>query len=145
MRVLSGPTVSAEAVASNPAPVRVYDLRSDELPLSGLDQEFDIDDYVDAQDATTRAQVDAAGTWVADALYSGEPTLASLRLRAGLSQAEFALRCGLKQPHVSRYEAGKHAPGVFQAQDMAQVLGVSLDVLVNALKRSAEGLKNEAV
>ena len=140
LRVLRAPTGSTEVVPFNSKPLRVYDLRvqrDDELPLSGQEDEFDIDSYVEGQDEATQARVNAAGAWVANALYPGEPTLAALRLRAGLSQADFALRCGLRQPHVSRYETGKHEPGVFQAQAMANALGVSLDVLVQALKQSA--------
>lgn len=122
----------------------MYDLRGDEPQASGRQDEFDIGGYVEGQDTATRERVGAAGAWVADALYPGEPTLAALRLRAGLSQADFARRCGLRQPHVSRYETGKHEPGVFQAQAMADALGVSLDVLVKALKQSAAGVTNEA-
>lgn len=140
LRVLKTPTGSAEVVPFNSEPLRVYDLRdqrNDDLPLSGIEDEFDINSYAEEQDEVTQAGVNAAGAWVADTLYPGEPTLAALRLRAGLSQAAFALQCGLQQPHVSRYEAGKHEPGVFQAQTMASVLGVSLEVLVKALKQSA--------
>ena len=144
LRVLSAVTGSTELVPFNSEPLRVYDLRGDELQVSGRLDEFDMDGYVEGEDAATRERVNAAGAWVADALYPGEPTLAALRLRAGLSQAEFARRCGLKQPHVSRYETGKHEPGIFQAQAMADALGVNLDVLVKALKQSVAGVENEA-
>jgi hypothetical protein len=48
--------------------------------------------------------------------------------------------CGIRQPHVSRYEAGKHEPGLLQADRMAQVLGVSLERLAQAVRRSADKL-----
>ncbi len=134
-----GSAESAQWVPFGSDPVRVFDLRHDELPVSSRQDEFDIDDYVATQDDATRAQVAAAGSWVADTLYPGEPTLASLRLRAGLSQAEFAAKCGLKQPHVSRCETGKHEPDIFQAQALADALGVSLDALVKVLKQSTPG------
>lgn len=121
--------------------MQVYDLRSDDLPVSGAEEEFAIDDYIDQQDAATKAKVAAAGAWVADTVYKGPATLATLRLRAGLSQKELAQKCGLEQPHVSRYESGRHEPGVFQAQQMAAALGVTLDQLVSALHEAAENVK----
>lgn len=140
-RVFSGHTGLSEVVPFNPKPLQVYDLRSDDLPVSGADEEFAIDDYIDQQDAATKAKVAAAGAWVADTVYKGPATLASLRLRAGLSQKGLAQKCGLEQPHVSRYESGRHEPGVFQAQQMAVALGVTLDQLVSALHEAAENAK----
>ena len=113
------------------------------MPQTGRSDEFEIEDYIVEQDVATRQRIAQAGNWVADTMYPGIPTLASLRLRAGLSQAEFAAKCGLKQPHVSRYETGKHEPGVFQAQAMANALGVALEILVNALKAQVGGVANE--
>ena len=141
--VWRGPTASAEPTAANAGTVRVFDLRQDELPQTGRSDEFEIEDYIVEQDVATRQRIAQAGNWVADTMYPGIPTLASLRLRAGLSQAEFAAKCGLKQPHVSRYETGKHEPGVFQAQAMANALGVALEILVNALKAQVGGVANE--
>ena len=126
-----------EVVPFNLTPLQVYDLRTDELPVSGAAEEFAIEDYIDQQDAATRSEVALAGGWVADTFYRGPATLASLRLRAGLSQKELAHRCGLEQPHISRYESGRHEPGIFQAQVMATALGVTLDQLVLALHESA--------
>lgn len=128
----------SEVVPFNPKPLQVYDLRSDELPVSGAQEEFTIDDYIEQQDAATKDKVAAAGAWVADTVYQGPATLATLRLRAGLSQKELAQKCGLEQPHISRYESGRHEPGVFQAQVMASALGVTLEQLVLALHEAAE-------
>lgn len=104
--------------------------------MTGAVDEFDIDDYIAGQDQNTRDALRDARSWVADAVYPEGRTLAALRLKAGLSQRDLAEKCGLKQPHVSRYEAGRHEPGVFQAQAMAKELGVSLDAFVEALKNS---------
>jgi DNA-binding XRE family transcriptional regulator len=122
------------AVSLNP--VRLVDLREDDLPKTGASEEFDLDDYIEEQDASTQTSIGEARPWVANALYPVE-TLASLRLRAGFSQAEFASKCGMRQPHVSRYESGRVEPGIFQAKAMAEVLGVSLDDLVKALQNAA--------
>jgi len=72
--------------------------------------------------------------WVADSFGNGD--LASLRLAAGLSQAEVALRCGVEQPHISRYESGRHEPLVSVAQKLAAALGVTLDDFFVAWSRS---------
>jgi len=80
--------------------------------------------------------VDAQGAWVADTLYAGVENLSTLRLRAGLSQKEFGVLCGLNQSHVSRYESGKHEPGVMLAKKMAIALDVTLDNLVEALENT---------
>ena len=128
----------SEVVPFNPKPLQVYDLRSDDLPVLGAEEEFAIDDYIDKQDAATKEKVAAADAWVADTVYQGPATLTTLRLRAGLSQRELAQKCGLEQPHISRYESGRHEPGVFQAQVMALALDVTLDQLVLALHEAAE-------
>ena len=75
--------------------------------------------------------------WVASKYGNGD--LASLRLAAGLSQSELARVCDIEQPHVSRYESGRHEPLVSTAGKMAKALGVSLEVFVNAwsLSRAA--------
>jgi ribosome-binding protein aMBF1 (putative translation factor) len=72
--------------------------------------------------------------WVAEAFYGDIPTLASLRLKAGLSQRQLGERCGLEQPHISRYESGRHEPGIATAELLAMALGVSLEVFSSAWK-----------
>ena len=101
---------------------------------------LDLEAFISHEDPATRRAVAKQGKWVADTFYPGEETLATLRLRSGLSQKEFAALCGIRQPHVSRYEAGKHEPGLLQADRMAQVLGVSLERLAQAVRRSADKL-----
>ena len=101
---------------------------------------LDLEAFISQEDLATRRAVAKQGKWVADTFYPGEETLATLRLRSGLSQKEFAALCGIRQPHVSRYEAGKHEPGLLQADRMAQVLGVSLERLAQAVRRSGEKL-----
>lgn len=78
----------------------------------------------------------SARKWVGASFYAGEPTLASLRLAAGLSQRQLADLCGMDQPHVSRYESGGVVPGLDIAGKMARALGVPLDTLESAWKRS---------
>ena len=76
------------------------------------------------------AEVVRGREWAASTFGNGD--LASLRLAAGLSQSELAGLCSIEQPHVSRYESGRHEPLVSTAAKMASALGVSLDVFLNA-------------
>jgi len=100
-----------------------------------------------ASEVATEAQAGAVVVrgreWVARTFGSGD--LASLRLAAGLSQSELAVLCDIEQPHVSRYESGRHEPLVSTACKMARALGVSLDALVNAwnLSRASSDRGNQ--
>jgi DNA-binding XRE family transcriptional regulator len=133
----SARTASGEVVPYNSRSLPVFDARSDELAQTGIADEFDIDQFIAAEDQSTRDAVAGARPQIASALYGAKQTLASLRLRAGLSQRELAERCGIEQPHISRYETGRHEPGLLQARAMARILGVSLEEFVDALHGSA--------
>ena len=90
----------------------------------------DFDDLVSAleKDETAALQLREGRSWVGSTFYGGgHPTLASLRLAAGLSQRQLGEACGLEQPHVSRYESGKHEPSLTTAVRMARALGVDLE------------------
>lgn len=76
--------------------------------------------------------------WVGTTFYGDRPTLASLRLAAGLSQRELGEACGLDQPHVSRYESGKHEPRIGLAAAMADALGIRLEVFEQAWRNTRE-------
>ena len=136
-QAFDGHTLSNEIVPSSTRSPKAYDFSRDALTQTGVQHEFDIDDYVEQQDQATRDAIATEGTWVADTFYPGVRTLATLRLKAGLSQRQFAELCGVAQPHVSRYESGLHEPGVFLAQKMAAVLGVSLDEIAAALHQAS--------
>ncbi|MFD1578199.1 helix-turn-helix transcriptional regulator [Ramlibacter ginsenosidimutans] len=59
------------------------------------------------------------------------PTLASLRLRAGMSQAQLASALGTQQPNVARWERNPGNLEVATLKKLASALGVSVhDVLV---------------
>ena len=64
-------------------------------------------------------------------------TLASLRLRAGLSQKTLAEQCGWKQPTIARYETGSTIPSVLAAKKIAKAIGISLDELALAFENSS--------
>lgn len=83
-----------------------------------------------ASDGQVAVEVVRGREWVATTYGNGD--LASLRLAAGLSQSELAALCDIEQPHISRYESGRHEPLVSTAGKMASALGVSLEVFVDA-------------
>lgn len=134
--VLNDPTGREGACAFNPQAVPFFDLRHDDLIVTGEQDEVDIDDYIETQDPETKRAIAEQGKWVADTFYAGVPSLAALRLRAGLSQRELATACGVQQPHVSRWESGRVEPGLIQSRRMARALGVSLDEFAEAFVNS---------
>ena len=87
-----------------------------------------------AMDDTAASEVARGRRWVAGAFGDGD--LASLRLAAGLSQSDLAARCGIEQPHVSRYESGRHEPMVSLVSKMAAALDVSMEEVFVAWGRS---------
>lgn len=114
---------------------KIFDFRT--IAYKGAEDEVDIEDYIQAQDADTRAAIADAALWVADEFYAGQQTLSSLRLRAKLTQRQLAEKCGVEQPHISRYETGRVEPKITHASKMAGALGVSLDDFAQAFKNSA--------
>lgn len=63
---------------------------------------------------------------VGAALYGeGATTLAALRLRAGMSQAQLAEKAGSSQPHIARIERGQNDPSTDLIVRIAEALGVS--------------------
>lgn len=76
-----------------------------------------------------------ARKWLANEFY-GEiaPTLAALRLHAGLSQSELATLTNQPQSSISRLESGSECPSIERAHRMAQALNVSLDAYYAAWK-----------
>lgn len=58
------------------------------------------------------------------------------RLEAGLSQAELALKTGRSVTAISKLENGKIRPSLVTMQRISQVLGVSLDELVESFQFS---------
>lgn len=93
--------------------------------------------------SSSASELQDARKWVASAFYGEELTLASLRLSAGLSQQQLGERCGFEQPHVSRYESGKHEPSLSTAMCMADALGISLETFSQAWKNTSSRARTE--
>ena len=56
--------------------------------------------------------------------------ISSVRQRAGLSQAELALRAGTSQPAVARYESGKASPSTSTLLRLLRAAGYDLEVQI---------------
>ena len=140
-RILERPAVP-EAASSEPCVLyRVTPVQPSSFK-EGYD-EFDRLAAGVASDGHVAAEVVRGREWVASTYGNGD--LASLRLAAGLSQSELARVCDIEQPHVSRYESGRHEPLVSAAGKMARALGVSLEAFLNAwnLSRAANDRGNQ--
>lgn len=70
---------------------------------------------------------------------SQTPTLASLRLGAGLSQLELAKKLGNSQPSYSKIEAGKTDVLFSTFELLKEILNVSRDELATAIENSRIG------
>lgn len=92
----------------------------------------------------TASQLQEGRKWVSGNFYNDLPTLASLRLAAGLSQKQLADACGMEQPHISRYESGKHDPSLRTSRGIAKALGVNLEVFCEALDNTQHGVDHGA-
>jgi DNA-binding XRE family transcriptional regulator len=111
-------------------------------PLSPEDDGSDVES-IDLEDNATRAMLGLAsgitlalearrvgprGTLTDDTPMDGArlgARLRSLRLEAGLTQAELARRTGIHRPNIARVEAGRHTPSLETLARLAQAIGVS--------------------
>ncbi|WP_093125288.1 helix-turn-helix transcriptional regulator [Variovorax sp. OK605] len=92
-----------------------------------------VDDFAALLDEVENSpEVNAGRQWVAETFYRDSVSLAALRLKKGLSQAELGRITGLEQSHISRYESGKHEPGLQITRKLANALAVSMDSIADA-------------
>lgn len=97
--------------------------------------ECDIDDLIASleKEHDLGADLSAARRWLAE----GEPeSLATLRLRKGMSQSQLAAQVGLRQPNISAIEAGKRKPEYATALRIAKALDVSIEELYAVLEKT---------
>ncbi|MBI6975107.1 MULTISPECIES: helix-turn-helix domain-containing protein [Pseudomonas] len=77
-------------------------------------------------------------SWVADTFYAEDgATIRTLRLRAGLTQKQLAVAIGTSQPQIAKIESGRHDPALSTCKRLSGALGVSLDVVSDAMDRQA--------
>ena len=60
--------------------------------------------------------------------------IATLRRLSGLTQEQLAQEAGLQRTHVNRIEVGKYAVTIDVVQAIAQVLGMTVDLIDPALQ-----------
>ena len=56
--------------------------------------------------------------------------IADLRRQKNLTQQDIAERTGIQRNHISRIEAGRYSVGFDTLQDIAEVLGGRIDIVV---------------
>lgn len=79
-----------------------------------------------------------ARTWVADSFYAEDGvTIRTIRLRAGLTQKQLAIAIGTSQPQIAKIESGRLDPALSTCKRLSHALGVSLDVISDAMERQA--------
>ena len=77
-----------------------------------------------------------ARAWVADSFYADEgDTVRTIRLRAGMTQKQLAAAIETSQPQIAKIESGRHDPVISTCRKLSVALGVSLDLLSEALER----------
>jgi len=98
----------------------------------------DIDDFIDELEQEQRGREDMADSrrWLADEFYQRDETLASLRLQAGLSQAQLADKLSTSQSQVAKLESGRHDPQLTTLERLSKFLGVDLMTVVNAVQNT---------
>jgi len=97
----------------------------------------DIDDLILALEADNGQDfLSDERRWVGEIALGDRDDLASLRLKAGLSQKQLAERMGMKQPQLARIERGRHDVKVSMIRRLAEALDVSESTVYEAVKQS---------
>ncbi len=65
-------------------------------------------------------------------------SLRDARIKAGLRQEDVALRLGLPQSFVSKYETGERQLDLADLKDICEALGISLLDLVRKIEESVQ-------
>lgn len=99
------------------------------VSLDSLIDEFEADQEMARHMADARRKLSAT-------LYADESdTLSAIRLSAGLSQAQLALKAGTSQSYIARVETGRIDPGTETVSRIANALGVDEAVAFAAIRK----------
>lgn len=71
--------------------------------------------------------------------------LCEFRKKKGFTQEELAKIIGVKKNSIARYERGEVSPSIERANQIAKILNVSLDELVNGPLRKSKRRKKAAL
>lgn len=126
--------VTCVTVAGKPIPL----IQREHVAALG-DGPVEIDDLIAALEADHGEDYLAdARKWAADVAFRNEDTLASLRMKAGLSQTQLATRMGMKQPQLARMERGKNDVQVSMIERIAVALQLPEAEVYEAVKRTVK-------
>jgi DNA-binding XRE family transcriptional regulator len=91
------------------------------------------------RDPAAKEELRRGRQWLAKTVLGDQPeSLRVLRLRKGMSQAQLAAAIGTQQPHIARIESGQADMRLETCRRIAQVLGVDLNTLDQALRSEAD-------
>jgi DNA-binding XRE family transcriptional regulator len=122
---------------------KIYDVATIGAPATESFSDFDNLLKELESDSTSSLALKEGRKWVGEKFYGQHRTLAALRLSAGLSQSDLANSCSMSQPHISRYESGKHEPGISVAKRLASAMGVTLEEFASAWQQTRKSIEPE--
>lgn len=129
---------SAPAVTTEPLRAKVLEFPGNAPAEEPVPSGYTTIDEVIAEferDPAAREELKRGRQWVAETVLAGQPqSLRVLRLRKGMSQAQLAEAIGTQQPHIARIERGQADVRLETCRRIAQVLGVDLNTLDQALQ-----------
>ena len=73
-----------------------------------------------------------------DVSMSGSEIVKMVRLRAGLTQAEVASRCGTTQSAIARIERGGSEPSITRVESIARACGFDVNFSITAIDTNEE-------
>jgi transcriptional regulator with XRE-family HTH domain len=73
-----------------------------------------------------------------DCGVSGSEIVKMARLRAGLTQAEVASRCGTTQSAIARIERGGSEPSILRVESIARACGFDVNVSITPIDTNEE-------
>ena len=118
---------------------KVYELQ---IPESNVELPHGftrIGDYVSGLESSPEgaAHVQRARGRLATIVQGGDsPTLRTMRLALGLSQAQLAAKVGTSQPQIARIETGSHDPTYDTFARFARALGADVTEIVAAFREA---------
>lgn len=80
----------------------------------------------------------------ADILISFGDRVRALRLKQGLSQEDFAFKCGIDRTYISGIERGRRNPSLRSVERIAKTLRVSLGKLFDSVEGGSAGWEQVA-
>lgn len=131
--------------AISPTGVKVFYLEAKCIFADLPDDFIDIDEFITAEsrDISVASQLIEARKSMGELLAKTHITLAQLRLSAGLSQSDLAEKLGNSQSGYSMIESGKREPSFRTQEKLVSILGVSRDLLAQAINNTLEKVSNE--